>query len=174
MTAAQEGGGFGDRSDWFPLFNASAAAPPRHQTRSCPSGGRLLTQLPSRMPELTLSELSAKIDAGFASVGKRFDHVSKRFDHVDKQFDQVNRQFDQVNRRFGHVAKQFDQVQKRFDRLERSVAATDAIVTALYAELVGNRPNLRDRLAILETNVHKLIELTPSAAAELQQPVYDA
>ncbi len=99
----------------------------------------MLTQFPFHMPEPTLSELSAKIEAGFASV--------------DKQFGQMN---------------------KRFDKLERSAAATDAVVTALYAELVGNRPNLRDRLAVLEANVHKLIELTPSASAELQQPVYDA
>lgn len=112
------------------------------------------------MPEPTLSELSATIEAGFASVDKRFDQVAKQFDQVDKQFDQVNKEFDHVN--------------KRFDKLERSVAATDATVTALYAELVGNRPNLRDRRAVLEANVHKLIELTPSAAAELKQPVYDA
>lgn len=101
------------------------------------------------MSEPTLSDLSAKLD-GITNVLN--GHTKILTEH----------------------SKILSEHSKTLADLKVSVAGTDAVVTALYAELVGNRPNLRDRLAILEANVHKLIELTPSAPAELQQPVYDA
>lgn len=64
-------------------------------------------------------------------------------------------------------------IDKRFDRLEKSLSATDAVVTALYAELVQNRPNVRDRLHTIEINLAKVITITPGAG-ELRQPIYDA
>jgi hypothetical protein len=79
----------------------------------------------------------------------------------------------EVTKKLDGIAATLKGYTKRFENIEKSIAGTDATVTALYAELVGSRPNLRDRLTTLEANVHKLIELTPSAAAELKQPIYD-
>jgi hypothetical protein len=70
-----------------------------------------------------------------------------------------------------HLDKRLDEHIKRFDRLEKSLAVTDATVTALYAKLVTDQPNLPQRLGTIEHNLQKLIELTPGAG-ELRQPVY--
>lgn len=64
-------------------------------------------------------------------------------------------------------------VTKSLGELKHSLTATDAVVTALYAELVQNRPNIRDRLHTLETNLAKVITITPGAG-ELRQPIYDS
>jgi len=72
-----------------------------------------------------------------------------------------------------HFDETMRSVTKTLDELKHSLTATDAVVTALYAELVQNRPNVRDRLHTLETNVAKVITITPGAG-ELRQPIYDA
>lgn len=64
-------------------------------------------------------------------------------------------------------------VTKSLDELKHSLTATDTVVTALYAELVQTRPNIRDRLHALDSNLAKGITITPGAG-ELRQPIYDA
>src|SRR3989339_398365 len=82
------------------------------------------------MPEdITLENLSNKIDGLIHSMGLGFNRVDQRFNVMDGQFDEMNQKFISIDQRFDTMDLRFSTSDKRMDsfddKLNSLFATTD-------------------------------------------------
>ena len=86
------------------------------------------------MPEdITLENLSNKIDGLIHSMGLGFNRVDQRFNVMDGQFDEMNQKFISIDQRFDTISEKFDSIDKRFNSVDQKF------------DLVNNRFNIMDQ-----------------------------
>jgi len=115
---------------------------------------------------MTIEELHAEMQTGFAKIENRFEGIDQRLDGIDQRLDGVDQRLDGVDKRMDGVDKRMDGVDKRMGGIDKGFKSLKAGIRAdMRRELKRHEDALRTHFDVMVERMQESVKIVAEATA---------